>query len=138
MSRKGGDTMHPKSLKNLTPWTREEAQKGQKASVEARMRNKAAREALRISLNDWKVMKDELKGEAPSALDVLRIHMMKAIAANDGDEATRLATVLAEFEAPKLQRQDITQVTKTSDMSDEELAAAVKEMGLDAEEIKLQ
>ena len=54
-----------------------------------------------------------------------------ALAAEDMDEATRLATVLAEFEAPKIQRQDITQVTQTSDMTDEQLQRALEDMDLE-------
>jgi len=127
MSRNG--KMHPNSLKNLRPFTREGAREGQKNSVIARKANKEAREALKMSMKDWQELKDEVKEEAPSALDVLRIAMMKAISVEDMDEATRLATVLAEFEAPKLQRQDITQVTKTSDMTDEELEQALQELG---------
>jgi len=127
MSRDG--KMHPNSLKNLKPFTREGAREGQRNSVIARKANKEAREALKLSMSDWKELRDELKDEAPSALDVLKVAMMKALAVEDMDEATRLATVLAEFEAPKLQRQDITQVTKTSDMSDEELQKAIEELG---------
>ena len=47
------------------------------------------------------------------------------------DEASRQATVLAEFEGPKLQRQDINQVTKTADMTDEELQEALEGMELE-------
>ena len=72
-----------------------------------------------------------MKDDAPAALDVLKIAMTKALAAEDMDEATRLATVLAEFEAPKLQRQDITQVTQTTDMTDEQLQKALDEMDLE-------
>ena len=72
-----------------------------------------------------------MKDEVPAALDVLKIAMIKALAAEDMDEATRLATVLAEFEAPKLQRQDITQVTQTSDMTDEQLQRALEDMDLE-------
>ena len=57
--------------------------------------------------------------------------MTKALAAEDMDEATRLATVLAEFEAPKLQRQDINQVTQTTDMTDEQLQKALEEMDIE-------
>lgn len=127
MSRNG--KMHPNSLKNLKPFTREGAREGQKNSVIARKANKEAREALKMSMKDWQELKDDVKEDAPSALDVLRVAMMKAISVEDMDEATRLATVLAEFEAPKLQRQDITQVTKTSDLTDEELELALKELG---------
>jgi len=122
---------HPNSLKNLRPFTREGARAGQKNSVIARKANKEAREALKVTVNDWKALREEMKDEVPAALDVLKIAMTKALAAEDMDEATRLATVLAEFEAPKLQRQDITQVTQTSDMTDEQLQRALEDMDLE-------
>ena len=123
--------VHPNSLKNLRPFTREGARAGQKNSVISRKANKEAREALKLTLNDWKALKDEVKDDAPAALDVLKIAMTKALAAEDMDEATRLATVLAEFEAPKLQRQDINQVTQTTDMTDEQLQKALEEMDIE-------
>ncbi len=126
MSRDGN--MHPNSLKNLRPFTKEGAREGQKNSVLSRKANKEAREALKVSISDWKDLKDDLSEETPSALDVLRIAMVKAISVEDMEEATRLASILAEFEAPKLQRQDINQVTKTSDLTDEELEQAIQEM----------
>ena len=126
MSRDGN--MHPNSLKNLRPFTKEGAREGQRNSVLSRKANKEAREALKISMSDWRNLKDDLSEETPSALDVLRIAMVKAISSEDMEEATRLASILAEFEAPKLQRQDINQVTKTSDLTDEELEQAIQEM----------
>ena len=126
MSRDGN--MHPNSLKNLRPFTKEGAREGQKNSVLSRKANKEAREALKVSISDWKDLKDDLSEETPSALDVLRIAMVKAISVEDMEEATRLASILAEFEAPKLQRQDINQVTKTSDLTDEELEQGIQEM----------
>ena len=123
--------LHPNSLKNLRPFTREGARAGQKNSVISRKANKEAREALKLTLNDWKALKDEVKDDAPAALDVLKIAMTKALAAEDMDEATRLATVLAEFEAPKLQRQDINQVTQTTDMTDEQLQKALEDLDID-------
>ena len=123
--------VHPNSLKNLRPFTREGARAGQKNSVLSRKANKEAREALKLTLNDWKALKEEVKDDAPAALDVLKIAMTKALAAEDMDEATRLATVLAEFEAPKLQRQDINQVTQTTDMTDEQLQKALEEMDIE-------
>ena len=123
--------VHPNSLKNLRPFSKEGARAGQKNSVIARKANKEAREALKLTLNDWKALRDEIKDDAPAALDVLKIAMAKALSVEDMDEATRLATVLAEFEAPKLQRQDINQVTKTADMTDEELQEALEGMELE-------
>ena len=123
--------VHPNSLKNLRPFSKEGARAGQKNSVIARKANKEAREALKVTLNDWKALKEEVQDDAPAALDVLKIAMTKALSVEDMDEATRLATVLAEFEAPKLQRQDITQVTQTSDMTDEQLQRALEDMDLE-------
>ena len=120
--------VHPNSLKNLRPFSKEGARAGQKNSVIARKANKEAREALKLTLNDWKALKEEIKDDAPAALDVLKIAMTKALSVEDMDEATRLATVLAEFEAPKLQRQDINQVTKTADLTDEELQEALDDI----------
>jgi hypothetical protein len=122
--------VHPNSLKNLRPFSKEGARAGQKSSVIARKANKEAREALKLTLNDWKTLRDEIKDDAPAALDVLKIAMAKALSVEDMDEATRLATVLAEFEAPKLQRQDINQVTKTADLTDEELQEALDDIEL--------
>ena len=120
--------VHPNSLKNLRPFSKEGARAGQKNSVIARKANKEAREALKLTLNDWKALKEEIQDDAPAALDVLKIAMTKALSVEDMDEATRLATVLAEFEAPKLQRQDINQVTKTADLTDEELQEALDDI----------
>ena len=122
--------VHPNSLKNLRPFSKEGARAGQKNSVIARKANKEAREALKVTLNDWKALKEEVQDDAPAALDVLKIAMTKALSVEDMDEATRLATVLAEFEAPKLQRQDINQVTKTADLTDEELQEALDDIEL--------
>ena len=122
--------VHPNSLKNLRPFSKEGARAGQKNSVIARKANKEAREALKLTLNDWKALKEEITDDAPAALDVLKIALTKALSVEDMDEATRLATVLAEFEAPKLQRQDINQVTKTADLTDEELQEALDEIEL--------
>ena len=135
MTEKKKFVPHPNSLKALRPFNREGAIKGQKASVESRMRNKAAREALKVTAQDWKKLGQEFGDSMPPALDVLKIAMAKALEMEDMEEATRLATVLAEFEAPKLQRQDITQVTKTADMTDEELEQEIKKMGFDSKGI---
>ena len=53
--------LHPNSLKNLRPFTREGARAGQKNSVIARKANKEAREALKVTVNDWKALREEMK-----------------------------------------------------------------------------
>ena len=124
---------HPNSLKNLKPaWTTESAREAQKNSVIARKANAEARAELKLTMNEWKKYKEEVLEEADmSSIDVLKILMMKALQADDVDTAADLAKSLAEFEAPKRARTEAT-VTEISadEMSDEELDAKLKELGL--------
>ena len=124
---------HPNSLKNLKPaWTTESAREAQANSVIARKANAEARAELKLTMNEWKKYKEEVLEEADmSSIDVLKILMMKALQADDFDTAADLAKSLAEFEAPKLARTEAT-VTEISadEMSDEELDAKLKELGL--------
>ena len=122
---------HPNSLKELQPWTRERAQAAQKKSVEARARNTAAREKMAEALQIFQKLKVE---EIPTALDVLKINMAKAIQDEDMDEAARMAMAIAPYETPKLAAQDINVSSDVSDKSDAELAALAKEFGLDLKE----
>ena len=122
---------HPNSLKELKPWTRERAQAAQKKSVEARARNTAAREAMAEALQIFRKLKIE---EIPSAVDVLKINMAKAIQDDDMDEAARMAMALAPYETPKLAAQDINVSSDASDKTDAELAALAKEFGLNLDE----
>ena len=75
--------VHPNSLKNLRPFSKEGARAGQKNSVISRKANKEAREALKLTLNDWKTLRDEIKDDAPAALDVLKIAMAKALSVEE-------------------------------------------------------
>ena len=114
-------------------WTSETAKEAQKKSVEVRMANKEAREQLKMTMNEWKKYKDEVLEDADmSSIDVLKILMMKAIAADDFDTAADLAKSLAEFEQPKLARIDQTNTeVKTEELTDEELEKKLKELGIE-------
>ena len=84
---------------------------------------------MKLSMAEWKKIKDEVLPESMSALDILKIAMMKAVSNEDMDEVTRLAAIVAEYEQPKLQRVDQTSLEMTSsDLSDEELEAKIKEL----------
>jgi len=124
---------HPNSLKNLKPFfTTEKAQSAQKNSVISRKANAAAREELKMSMRDWKIFKSDVLAESDmSSIDVLKILMHKALAAEDFDTAADLAKSLAEFESPKLARIDQTLTDLSVDeMSDEELDRKIVELGL--------
>ena len=125
---------HPNSLKNLKPmWTSESAKEAQKNSVIARKANAEARAQLKLTMNEWKKYKDEVLDEADmSSIDVLKILMMKALAADDFDTAADLAKSLAEFEAPKLARVDQTTTeVDARELTEEELEAKLKQLGIE-------
>ena len=122
---------NPKSLENLAPKiTKLNAADMQKKSVASRMANKEAREKLKITAAELKMDVDELTQDV-SAVGVLKLSMLKAVQAEDYEEASRLAAILAEFEQPKLARVDQTNTELTADeLTDEELDAKLKELGL--------
>ena len=124
-----------KSLKNLRPnWDSESAKEAQKKGVEQRKVNKEAREKLKLTLEELKVTKEEVfKDNDIDALDVLKLAMTKALQIDDMDEATRLATIIAEYQKPKLQRVDQTNLElDAGELSEEELEAKIKELSKDS------
>ena len=123
---------NPKSLENLAPkiTSVEQAREMQRNSVKARIANKEARELLKLTAAELKTEIDEVVNDV-SAIGVLRLGMIKAVQQQDFDEATRLATILAEFETPKLSRVDaINTDVSTEDLTDEELDKKLRDLGL--------
>ena len=123
-----------KSLKNLRPnWDSESAKEAQKKGVEQRKINKEAREKLKLTLEELKLTQEEVfKDIDIDALTVLKLAMTKAVEIDDMDEATRLATILAEYQNPKLQRVDQTNLEiDTSKLSEEELEEEIKRLSKD-------
>lgn len=123
--------MHPNSLANLAPvFDSVKAREAQKKSVAARKANKEARERLKITAAELKMDVQELmEANNVSALDVLRLSMVKAVANDDMDQAIDIAKAIAEFETPKLGRVEQTNIeVKTDDLTDEELDAKLKQL----------
>jgi len=125
---KGKHPVSEKSLANLNPITSPEmAEKYRKKGYETRMRNKAIRDEIKEKMEQLaKVMKED-EGSF-SALDVLRYNMYEALESGDTQESTRIAAIIAEYEAPKLQRQEVNQTINTGDLSDEELEAEISKL----------
>lgn len=120
-----------KSLKNLRPnWDSESAKEAQRKGVEQRKINKEAREKLKLTLQELQITKEEVfKDHDIEALDVLKLAMTKAVQEDDMDEATRLATIIAEYQKPKLQRVDQTNLEiDAGELSEEELEAKIQEL----------
>jgi hypothetical protein len=121
---------HPNSLKQLKPYMdSEKAREMQAKGAETRRRNKALREAMKLSAAEFKKIRDDIIIEMPSAVDILKVQLVKAMQVEDQETIERLAIALAEYEQPKLQR--IDQTTKNldaSELSEEELARKIKEL----------
>lgn len=121
---------HPNSLKQLKPYMdSEKAKEMQAKGAETRRRNKALREAMKLSAAEFKKIRDDIITEMPSAVDILKVQLVKAMQVEDQETIERLAIALAEYEQPKLQR--IDQTTKNldaSELSEEELARKIKEL----------
>lgn len=123
--------VHPNSLANLAPvFDSQKAREAQRKSVASRKANKEARERLRLTAAELKLdIKELMEENNVSALDVLRISMLKAVSNNDMDQAIDIAKAIAEFETPKLGRIEQTNIeVKTDDLTDEELDAKLKQL----------
>lgn len=123
--------VHPNSLANLAPvFDSEKAREAQRKSVASRKANKEARERLKLTAAELKMDVKELMAENNvTALDVLRLSMVKAVANDDMDQAIDIAKAIAEFETPKLGRVEQTNIeVKADDLTDEELDAKLKEL----------
>ena len=123
--------IHPNSLANLAPpFTKENASNAGKRGAAVKWANKEARLAAKMSINEWKNWKKDVLDETElSAVDVMKILMVKALDREDFDTAAELASKLAEFETPKLQRIE-TKVEEmgADDLTDDELEAKLKEL----------
>ena len=121
---------HPNSLAQLRPVIDSEtAREMQARGVEKRRQNKALREAMRLSASEFKKIRDEVISEMPSAVDILKVQLAKAIEIEDQETIERLAIALAEYDQPKLQRIDQTSLAlDTADLSEEDLQRKIAEL----------
>lgn len=123
-----GKGFNPKSLENLKRITPETARANQLKSVVAKQANIAAREQFKLNAKNFIQVMDELPKLSP--LDVMRMAIHKAIAEDNYEDAARYASLLAEYENPKLARIEQTNTNRTADLTDEELQAIIAKEGL--------
>ena len=121
---------HPNSLAQLRPVIdSERAREMQAKGAEKRRENKALRDAMRLSASEFKKIKEEVISEMPSAVDILKVQLVKAMQVEDQETIERLAIALAEYEQPKLQRIHQTNLSlDTSELSEEELQKKIAEL----------
>lgn len=122
-----GDPDHP-GLKNLVSIKDSEmADEWRKRGLEVRRKNKEKREMAKQTIMAMK----ELGDEAPDAIQALNFVLVQAMEENDTDQIVKVASILAEYQQPKLSRQDVTQTNlDASDLSDEELQAELDKLTL--------
>jgi|TARA_R110002126_G_scaffold89533_1_gene213821 hypothetical protein len=123
--------IHPNSLKNLAPsFTKENAKEMQLKSAASRKASSDARQALKMSMRDWRKYKEDVLDHIEmNSLDVLKILMFKALDNEDFDTASDLAAKVAEYEQPKLQRRELQiEEIGTDALSDEELDTKLKSL----------
>ena len=118
---------HPGSenLKSIT--SSEMANEYRMRGLEVRKKNKEKRELAKQTI----VAMKELGDEAPDALAALNFVLVQAMEEGDTDQIVKVASILAEYQAPKLSRQDVTQTNlDASDLSDEELEEELQKLTL--------
>tara|TARA_R100001377_G_scaffold74675_1_gene50977 strand:+ start:81 stop:485 length:405 start_codon:yes stop_codon:yes gene_type:complete len=121
---------HPNSLKQLKPYMdSDKAREMQAKGAEVRRQNKQLRESMKLSAAEFRKIRDEIITEMPTAVDILKVQLVKAMQVEDQDTIERLAIALAEYEQPKLQRVDqTTRNLDTSELSEEELDLKIREL----------
>jgi hypothetical protein len=118
---------HPGSenLKSIT--STEMANEYRLRGLEVRRKNKEKKELAKQTI----VAMKELGDEAPDALEALKYVLVQAMEHGDTENIVRVASILAEYQAPKLSRQDVTQTNiDAADLTDEELEAELEKLTL--------
>jgi hypothetical protein len=126
----GKKKIHPNSLANLKPRHDKEHMAMMKSKAdEARIRNNEMKENMKDVLSLVNNLSDSLVDSIPKGLTVMKLAMIKAISADDMVEASRLASIVAEYEQPKLQRtENVNTNFDYTDLTDEELAEEMKRL----------
>jgi hypothetical protein len=113
------------NLKSIT--STEMANEYRLRGLEVRRKNKEKRELAKQTI----VAMKELGDEAPDALEALKYVLVQAMEENDTENIVKVASILAEYQAPKLSRQDVTQTNiDAADLSDEELEEELQKLTL--------
>jgi len=95
--------------------------------LETRRKNKEQRELAKNTILAMKSMGDD----APNAIEALNYVLVKAMEDDDSEQIVKVASILAEYQAPKLSRQDVTQTNiDAGDLSDSELEEELQKFTL--------
>ena len=126
----GKRKVHPNSLKNLRPRIdNTHMKKMTDRHMDLAKRSREAKDEMMITARALKSISKAVLPDIPNSLTVMKIAMMKALTEDNMSEASRLATIIAEYEQPKLQRtENINTNFDFSDLTDEELQKQIEEL----------
>jgi len=100
----------------------EQAKEMQLKSAKARVENRQAREEAERILKSFKQRGKDLESLNLTGLEVMKLIMGDAIVKGDTRTAAALAAQVAEYETPKLSRQEVhSTVQDVTELSDKEL-----------------
>ena len=116
------------SLNNLEKITSTDmANEYRERGLETRRKNKEQREMAKNTILAMK----SLGEDAPNAIEALNYVLVKAMEDDDSEQIVKVASILAEYQAPKLSRQDVTQTNiDAGDLSDAELEEELQKFTL--------
>ena len=123
---------HPNSVaafsKHQSPaWDSERAADAGRRGGEVMKAKAEKRRRIRDKAEELTMLNDELKKSGFNAVDMLRVQMAEAHLTDDDDRVFEIAKVLAEFDAPKMQRIETKiEEVSTEEMSKEEILERIK------------
>ena len=123
---------HPNSVaaftKHQSPaWDAEQASAAGKRGGEVMKARAEKRRRIQEKAEELTMLNDELKKTGFNAVDMLRIQMAEAHMGGDEDRVFEIAKVLAEFDAPKMQRIETRiEEVSTDEMTKEEILERIK------------
>jgi hypothetical protein len=112
----------------LIPFNSEAARAAQRKSTEQKWCQRAVAENYKLNARTFIKIMADLPDLGP--LEIMKLAIHDALDKSDFEAAAKYASMLAEYQMPKLARIESTVTTRTSDLSDEELKAIIDKEGL--------
>jgi predicted transcriptional regulator len=122
---------HPNSLAQLKPaFTSENAREMQLKGAESKRLKREQAEALKVTADMYR----RLKAEMPEvdAISIMEITMLKYLNDGEMEDASRIASLIAPYQRPKLAAIEQNVTSDVSSMSDEDLKKIVAQLGVNA------
>jgi len=120
---------HPNSLANLkTIRTSDKGREMGKVSGELSTRRARDKKLIKVTLKEFIKGNKDIPKISP--LDVIRAAMISSLSQDNLEDASRYASMLAEYEYSKLQRVETKSTIVTADLSEDELQKIILSEGL--------